>query len=152
ARDHAQGRRLRLGPDHLQGPHRAGHLRPEDVRDLVQDDPAGAVRLPAGQGAHPPAAGQRVPAGLRPDGTGQGRKGGTELDLSRPVPHNEKGALRRLFRFPGGRNYWATLRVRTRRLSASSPKASRPLPSVPTYASAALTTPQLRDTPTLQSV
>ncbi len=56
ARHHAQGRRLRLGQDHLQGPDRAGHLRPQDVRDLVQDDPAGAVRLPARQGDDPPAA------------------------------------------------------------------------------------------------
>src|SRR3546814_3967916 len=47
--------------------------------DLVQDDPARARRLPAGQGAQPPAAGGRVPEGLRPDGIGEVGQGRAEL-------------------------------------------------------------------------
>ena len=52
------------------------------VRDLVQDDAAGAGRFPAGQGADPPVADRRFPEGLRPDGSGQGRQGRVELELS----------------------------------------------------------------------
>src|SRR5690606_40411292 len=55
---------------------------PEDVRDLVQDDPVGAQRLPARQGAHPPAPDRRVPAGLRPHGSRQVRQGGAVMDLT----------------------------------------------------------------------
>src|SRR5690606_36453600 len=50
--------------------------------DLVQDDPAGAGRLPVGQDADPPVADRRVPAGLRPDGSRQGRKGGAVVDVT----------------------------------------------------------------------
>ncbi len=64
---------------------------------MVQDDPADAVRLPAGQGAHPPAADRRIPARLRADGTGQGRQGRAELDLTPGFLLEEKGAFRRLF-------------------------------------------------------
>ena len=60
---------------HLQGPHHARHLRPAHVRDLVQDDAAGAGRFPAGQGAHSPVADRRFPEGFRPDGIGQVRQG-----------------------------------------------------------------------------
>src|SRR5690606_2082964 len=42
----------------------------------------GAWRLPAGQGADPPVADRRVPAGLRPDGSRQGRKGGAVVDVT----------------------------------------------------------------------
>src|SRR5690606_32793803 len=79
---HAQGRGRGLGPHHLQGPDPARDLRTQDVRDLVQDDATGAWRLPAGQGADPPVADRRVPAGLRPDGSRQGRKGGAVVDVT----------------------------------------------------------------------
>src|SRR5690606_15376802 len=83
ARPAAEGRRHRLGPRDLQGPHPARHLRPADVRDLVQDDPAGAVGFPPAQGAEPPAPGRRVPEGLRPDGVGPVGQGRPQLELIR---------------------------------------------------------------------
>jgi hypothetical protein len=50
----ALGRRHRLEPGHLQGPRPQGHLRPRDVRDLVQDDRHAPERPRRDAGAHAP--------------------------------------------------------------------------------------------------
>ena len=96
ARHPAQGRRHRLGSDHLQGPDRAGHLRPQNVRDLVQDDPTGAGGFPLGKVLTHQTADRRFPERLRPDGRRQGGQGRAQLELS-PCSWCKKGADGALF-------------------------------------------------------
>ena len=55
----------RLGARDLQRAHDQGHLRPRDVRDLVQDDGDGPERARHLAGDHPPLRRRRLRGGLR---------------------------------------------------------------------------------------
>ena len=65
--------RDRLEPGHVQHAHDQGHLRPRDVRDVVQDDRDAAERARHLARDHAPLRGRRSRGGVRHGG---GRRGG----------------------------------------------------------------------------
>ena len=65
ARHSARRNRHRLEPGHFQGPGDQGHLRPRDVRNLVQDVEHAAERPRRAAGDHASLGDQRLPRRLR---------------------------------------------------------------------------------------
>ena len=64
----------RLEPGYFQHAHHKGHLRPRDVRDLVQDDRDAAVRSRHHPGHHPPTPPHRIRNGPSSHGLRRGRQ------------------------------------------------------------------------------
>ena len=78
----------RLAHGDFQHAHHQGHLRPGDVRDLVQDERDAAIRAGYLAGDHAPLSLHGVRKGLRGDELGQLRQSNSELGLitSRACP------------------------------------------------------------------
>ncbi|SOT45293.1 hypothetical protein F01_500161 [Burkholderia cenocepacia] len=85
----------RLEPGDLQGARDQGHLRPRDVRDLVQDGRDAAERPRPVADHHAPLRGRRLRARLRRDAVRRKRQGDSRLDrLSRlSVETGQRGAI-----------------------------------------------------------
>ena len=80
----------RLEPGHLQGAGDQGHLRPRDVRDLVQDGRDAAERARSVADHHASLRGRGIRGGLRDDAfrrerQGRARLGGVALDRARSL-------------------------------------------------------------------
>src|SRR2546422_209230 len=75
SRHPARGHRHRLESGDLQGPDPQGHLRPRDVRDLVQNGEPAAERTEARARNHPSLRGAGISQGLRDHGVGEVRQG-----------------------------------------------------------------------------
>ncbi len=88
ARDSQRGDVDRLEHGDLQHAHHQGHLRPRDVRDLVQDERDAAIRAGYLAGDYAPLPLHGVRKGLRGDELGQLRQSDPELGLitSRACP------------------------------------------------------------------
>ena len=101
-RHRADRLRDRLEQGHLQDAASQGHLRPRDVRDLVQDDRAGAGPARRHRPDHPPHRRRRLHRRLRGDEERQFRQGGDGLvraalgrdSRARHLRHERPGAAR----------------------------------------------------------